>query len=160
MPTNKGFEAARDAVDSIVQRRTAAGAKSITARLAFSAEAVEIGHWLDRHAPRRREELGEAIGKRLDIGIVPVPAGEAAVQHLLGAKPDHLDQPVDDDAPAANRQAVAAGQSKWHDAEINIGGEPAIEPHLCFGIAAPGFGSRKIKTVAAQRLLQFVDVPI
>ena len=134
--------------------------KSIAARLAFSAEAVEIGHRLDRHPPGRREELGEAIGKRVDIGIVPVAAGEAAVQHPFGGKPDHLDQPVNDDALAANRQAVAAGQGQRHDLEIDIGGQPAIEAHLCFGIASPGFSSREIKAVAAQRLLELVDVPI
>ena len=97
----KASMSAHDAVDSILQRGTAAGMKSTAARAAFSAEAVEIGHRLDRHAPGRREEPGEAIGERMDIGIVPVPAGEAAVQHPLWREADHLDQPVDDDALAA-----------------------------------------------------------
>jgi hypothetical protein len=39
--------------------------KSTAARAAFSAEAVEIGHRLDRDAPGRREEPGEAIGERV-----------------------------------------------------------------------------------------------
>jgi len=91
---------------------------------------------------------------------VPVSAGEAAVEHPLGREADHLDQPVDDDALAANRQAVAASQGQRHGPEIDVGGQPAIEAHLCFGIASPGLGSREIKAVAAQGLLELVDVPI
>ena len=101
---DKGFDVAHDAAGGILQRGTAAGIKGTAARAAFSAEAVEIGNRLDRHAPGRREELGEAVGKRMNIGVVPVPSGEAAVQHPLGGEPDHLDQPVDDEALAANRQ--------------------------------------------------------
>ena len=134
--------------------------KSTATRAAFSAEAVEIGHRLNGDAPGRREEPGEAIGERVDIGVVPVPAGEAAVEHPLGGEADHLDQPVDDDALAANRQAVAVRQGQRHDPEIDVGGQPAIETHLCFGIASPGFGSREIEAVAAQGLLELVDVPV
>src|SRR6516165_9805042 len=65
-----------------------------------------------------------------------------------------------DDALAVDRQAVAASQGQRHDPEIDVGGQPAIEAHLCFGIASPGLGSREIKAVAAQGLLELVDVPI
>ena len=106
---DKGLDVTHDAVDGISQRRTAAGIKSTAARAAFSTEAVEIGG-LDGDAPGHREEPGEAIGERVDIGIMPVPAGESAVEHPLGGEADHLDQPVDDDSLAANRQAVAASQ--------------------------------------------------
>ena len=62
---DKGLDVTHDAVDGISQRGTAAGMKSTAARAAFSAEAVEIGHRLDRDAPGRREEPGEAIGERV-----------------------------------------------------------------------------------------------
>ena len=90
---------------------------------------------------------------------MPVAAGKAAVQHPLGGEADHFDQPIDSMALAADRQG-AAGQGQWHDPEIDIGGEPAIEPHLGFGIALPGFDGRKIDAVTAQRFFEFVDVLI
>ena len=60
--------------------------------------------------------------------------------------------------PIARLWPPAQGQGQ--DLDIDVEGEPAIEAHLFFGIASPSFSSREIKAVAAQRLLELVDVPI
>src|SRR6516162_6579191 len=114
MAANKGLDVASNSVDSMLQRGTAAGMKSTTARVAFGAEAVEIRNRLDRCAPGGGEELGKAVGKRMDIGVVPVPSGETAVQHPLAGETDHLDQPVDDDALAADRKIAPRFELQRH----------------------------------------------
>src|SRR6516225_9169887 len=95
MALNKGLDEAHNAADGILQRRSAAAAKSTAARTALGTEAAEVGRWLNLHAPGCGEELGKETGKRVDIRIVPVAAEKATVQHPLGRKADHLDQPID-----------------------------------------------------------------
>src|SRR5215472_17985293 len=121
MAGHRGPNAAYDTLGSMLQRAAAARIKSAAARPAFGAEAVEIRHRLDRHAPAHAKELGEATRESVDIGPLPVTADKALIQHLLGGKADHLDQPVDDDSLPVNRQSSAAGQRQWHDPEIDTG---------------------------------------
>ena len=67
-------------------------------------------------------------------------ASEAVVQHAPSRQADHLDQPVDGDAMARNREIAPRLQGQRRHPEINIAGQATVEPHLRFGIAPPGFG--------------------
>lgn len=158
--SDEGLDTAHNVVGGVLQRGVAIGMKSIPARLTFGAEAGEIGCGLRPYTPGPGKEFGEAVGERLDIGVVPVPSGETPVQHPLIGESPHLDQPVNDDAVAFNRKFVACLQGQRHHPDIDIGGQTTIEAHLRFGVAPPGFGRREVETVAAQRLFELIDVTV
>lgn len=77
---------------------------------------------------------------------------------IRSAGADHLDQPVDSNTVAPDRQVTAVSQGQWHGPEIDVNGEPAVKVRLCFGIALPGLASREVEAIPAQSFFQFVDV--
>ena len=82
------------------------------------------------------------------------------VQHALGGKTNHFDQPVHDNAGTPDREITPALQGERHYPDVYVVRKAAVEPHLLLGVAPPGVSRRKIEAFAAQRLFQLVDVAV
>src|SRR6516164_1462294 len=131
---DEGFDAARDTLGRVTQGRTA-GLQGLAAVVAFGAKAVEINCRSNIHAPRRCKEAGQAVGEGIDVCAAPITPSETMVQHALGGKTHHLDQPVDDDAGTRDREIAPALQGQQHYPDVNAVRKAAVEPHLLLGVA-------------------------
>ena len=107
-----------------------------------------VANDLDRARLRHRSGLAEEAGEprrqaRQMIGRQRVPA-EQCVRAVLVREPPHADGVVDDLAVGAEPVALRAEPDR-DDAEIDIGREPPVQPHLVLA-AAPAPLERRVVT--------------
>ncbi len=100
----------------------------------------------------RGVENGERVGHALEHRPVRFAAFECGVEEPPPVEAPHLDQPVHDLAGAAGRHAPVLAARERQGAQIHVGREAAIEPHVVLGIRASRLDRAVVHRVAAHGL--------
>src|SRR6516162_7501654 len=101
---DESLDPARDVLGWMLQFGIAAGPQGVETVTAFGTKSVKIGFRPNIRPPGGAEESGEAVGESIDVGALPAASSETVVQHAPSRQANHLDQPVDDDPRARDRQ--------------------------------------------------------
>jgi hypothetical protein len=84
--------------------------------------------------PAGREEFGKAVSQRINIRVVPVPSPRRRSNIRSAGEPDHLDQPIDDKALAANRGLIQIkARARLFPSDCSAGEAQPDEP--CHGMS-------------------------
>ena len=120
----------------------------------FVGEAGDMRTGIDHDRLQAPVETRQALGHLLD----PPPSGRTGdnggVEHQRLGQAAHHHQPVDRPPGAPDRQPAVGLYRQRADAEIDVGRQPAVEPHLLGTDAAPGVEGRVVEERITNRLLQ------
>ena len=122
-----------------------------------------VANRLDRARLRRRGRVGEEAGEprrqtRQMLGRQRAPA-EQCLGALLVREPPHADGVVDDLAVGAEPVALRAEPDR-DDAEIDVGREPSVQPHLVLAAAPAPLERRVVHEPVVDGPLELPDFPV
>jgi hypothetical protein len=121
-------------------------------------ESAAIRRRGESERPRVRVEPRDVQRGGPNVRLAERPAQDQRVEHPVRREPPHVHEPVDRLARSREREPGFEIERQLDRAQVDVPGEPSIEPYLLLAVALAQGRRAEVEAVPAHRLLQLVDV--